>query len=305
VETIPYTANTVDADENLVEITVPVIPARQHPPVKGVSSLTPRARAYKAEREQALSEVTALIELGFQKPHTNNIGLQRTVAMIKDYSLTTYQAVLTEFTGSDAPKELIEFISRNFVTTTYGNGYAPPTDISFREAAVFGRQFPHVRAQMLRLLLDDLRTSYPAFAYEDLTELRGKDAEAFMSALSFTVAVFDFQSKFHSDWKQFENKDWTYYNNLKEAHIYSPRFTPEFITLLIERPDRHNDIFKYLWLTVPELLKIDTDKVISYLDAPELRRDNPLRTVKSAITDTRLLLGSYARFGYEKLGLKR
>jgi hypothetical protein len=267
--------------------------------------LTPRARAYKAEREQALSEVTALIELGFQKPHTNNIGLKSTVEMIKGYSLTTYQVLLTEFTGPDAPKEIIQFISQNFGNVTYGWGQTPPSDVFFRESVVFGRQFPHVRAQMLRLLLDDLRTSYPAFAYEDLTELRREDAEAFMSALSFTVAVFSAQSKLHPDWKQLEDKNWRDYSNFKEAQLYSPRFTPDFIALLIERPERHDEIFKYLWLAAPELLEIDTNKVISYLDAPALRGDDPLRTVKSAITDTRLLLGSYARFGYEKLGLKR
>lgn len=305
MNTIPYATKTADVEGNLVEVTVPVIPARQHPAIKGITSLTPRARAYKSERAQALSDVVALIHLGFQKPHTNKMGLERTVEMIANYSLTTFQAVLTEFTGHDAPRELIEFISKNFHTLTYGFGQLPPTDIHFREAVVFGRQFPHIGAKVMEMLMDDLRTSYPAFAYEDLTELRGQDAEGFMSALSFAADIFELQSRNDPYWKELKKKDLNYFNNRKDAQSYIPRFTAEFIALLIERPERHHDILRYLWLDAPELLEIDTDKVISYLDAPASRPDDPLRTVRSMLTDARLLLGSYARLGYGKLGSKR
>lgn len=304
MEKKPYYAKMADADENIVSITVPVTAAAADPVFTHFTSLTPRARFYKQERDTALAEVKELINIGFQSAHSSPLTKERSYWKADEFGLTTLKVLTAEYSDGDGPQRLVEFLYHgdpdNF--RQFRSWYPIRNrEITMRELAVFSRQLLHIDEKMVFLMLESLRVSHPTFALEDLTELRGHEAQAFMTALSFTAAVYESQSC--KEWKHQEGKDWEYIDLMEEAQRRCPRFNSEFIDLLIERPERHSDIMRYLWLNNVELLTVDRIKVETYLDSPAGASSTMIPTLSSIATDARLLLGSYVRAGRSKIGI--
>lgn len=305
MQTKPYTSKMADINENITTITVPVIPAQSDPVFTRFSAMSPRARSYKAERGHALAAVRSLINAGYESPNFSAITKERALWKAGEFGLITLKVLTAEFSEGDGPQRLVEFLYNgdpdNFAGLRYSYNHFPNREITIRELAVFGRQFPNINEKMMFLLLEGLRTSYPMFAREDLTELRGEEARSFMSVLFFTVDVYEKMSS--GKWKDVERSTWNSEHVIKEAQCRTPRFNERFIDLLIERPERHGDIMRYLWLNNTEFLTVGRTKVEEYLDSPAGASSTTIPTLSSIATDARLLLGSFVRLGRSKIGI--
>lgn len=305
MQTKPHLSKMADIDEKIVPITVPVVPAQGDPVFTRLTSFSLRARSYKEEREQALSEVKALIELGYEAPNSTPLSKERSLWKADELGLTTLKVLASEFSDGDGPQRLVQFLSSGDPDNFAGFRYfyhGANRETMMRELAVFSHPFPTINEKMMFVMLEGLRTSYPMFAREDLTELRGAEAEAFMLVLSFTVAAYERQSS--KQWKQVEASTWNDEDVMHEAIRRTPRFNKGFIDLLIERPDRHADIMRFIWLDNTDLLEINKSKVEAYIDSSVTVSQATTPTLSSILTDTGILLGSYVRLGRSKIGIK-